>query len=128
MNTLRKGNRTLSDAVRSLSQKVDNGNDKQDYQTKMTTEIKTELHEMHIKNEMSLPDLSGNFPAFDNSQIIDFLSRINFDFDKKLKALVHLCKAAYVAGMTTKQFSGALAPLLFTRQYLKTHKWPLGEG
>ena len=98
-----------------------------DAQSSSSQTIMKLVRELHVAIMINKADISGYFPIKNEQQIINFLSKDNNDFEQKLKALVSLCLSAFQEGMTTKQYSVALKPLIFHKDYMNTHKWPPRE-
>lgn len=80
----------------------------------------------HIKMEMTL-DMSEFFPLVNDEALVKFLDCSDPEsWEKRKKGFYHLLYN--VVHKTKKRFGCALVNLLFTRDFISEHKWPMSGG
>ena len=89
-------------------------------------ELRSEMkvHNFHMK--MRTVDLCEFFPVENDEQIEAFLDRNHDDWISRQNTfhdLLYNCISEY-----RKKLGGALVHLLFSRQYIREHKWPMSGG
>lgn len=78
----------------------------------------------HIK--MSVNDISEFFPLESDAALEKFLNRSDPEWERRRNGFYHLLYNAVTN--QKKRFAAALLHLLFTRDYVRTHKWPMSGG
>lgn len=90
------------------------------------SEIRSDVKQLAFHQKMDRVDVSLFFPVETDSQINEFLDRNNDGWEARKKGFHHLLYNA--VSKCKKRFSCALLHLLFTRDYIRDHKWPLSGG
>ena len=94
---------------------------------KYVSELRTDAKEFIFHQKMDRVDVSKYFPLENDAMLSEFIDRSDVDgWEQRKKGFYHLM---YNAVTTRKdRFSCALLDLLFTRDYIKDHKWPMSGG
>ena len=87
--------------------------------------MEKELQRLAFDIDMNRPDITDFFPIKDNGSIREFLSNEDGNFKERRKQFEFLLYDVSSKQKThQKQFGEALKKLLFTRDYVSSHRWP----
>lgn len=85
-------------------------------------EIKQDIRRFNFHIKMDMIDMSLYFPLENDASLAEFMAK-DEDWEKRRKGFHHLLYT--VVTNDKKKFSGALLHTLFTRDFVRNHKWPI---
>ena len=88
----------------------------------MLKEIKDDMKQYLFHMRMDCVDVSVFFPLKDDESLRNFMDRDHAEWHLRQKGFYHLLFTTVTK--SKKKFSTALLHTLFTRNFIKTHKWP----
>ena len=87
--------------------------------------IEKQLNRLAFSIDMETVDIYSYFPAKDNDTLMQFMSNEDGKFDEKRKQFEYMLYTCITNQKTMKKpFGDALKNLIFSRNYVSTHRWP----
>lgn len=115
-----EGGRAQSSAMQSLNQKVGNINERTDNIEKR--------QKAHMQQDSSKKfDISPYFPLSSLALLEDFMSNVHNDFKEKKDAFEVYLNSIATMDHDMDTFSAALLRVLFTKDFIRDHRWPTSE-
>lgn len=90
------------------------------------SEMRSEIKQFTFHQKMDRVDVSKYFPLEDDEMLEEFMDRNNDGWDQRRRGFNHLLYNT--VSRNKKRFSCALLHLLFTREFIRDHKWPMAGG
>ena len=85
-------------------------------------DIKSEMKQFTYHCKMETVDIAKYFPLDNDEDMAEFMDRDDGQWDLRRKAFYHLLFTTITE--KKNKFAGALLTTLFTRNFIKNHKWP----
>ena len=97
-------------------------------QSKMMLQLdrmEKQLNRLAFNIDMETVDIYSYFPAKNNDMLMQSMSNEDGQFDEKRKQFEYMLYTCITTQKTQKQpFGDALKNLIFSRNYVSTHRWP----
>lgn len=93
---------------------------------KHVVDIKKDFRQHKYHMEMQNVDLSEYFPLESDHQLQRFLDKTDGEWEERKKGFYQLLYNAVTT--KKKRFACALLHILFKRDFIKAHKWPMSGG
>ena len=85
-------------------------------------DIKRDLLQFTFHMKMDTVDLSQFFPLQSHEPLLEFMNRGHEDWNLRRKGFYHLLFTTVTKSQ--KKFAAALLHTLFTRNFIRKHRWP----
>ena len=112
----------MSDTTRSNHQKLANNEKFQETVIETLHEIKSDMKKYIFHVNMQSVDISDFFPLKSGEDLEKFMDKSDEQWMDRRNGFYHLLHTTIAD--TKRKFSSSLLHVLFTRDFIKNHRWP----
>ena len=122
--SLKKNVKNQKTGIKANSERIGDMESKQDKLFACCSRMEEMLSKITSHVVMETESIDHMFPIDNNGTIEAFMSNADGRFVKRKRELEKLIFSVWSPNISRRQFSDSLINVLFTRNYIATHRWP----